>query len=52
MGEALSIGWGQTVYWTRTILGFLRDLVTGNVSPRSVGSIGTIAEASGQAASE
>jgi regulator of sigma E protease len=32
------------------ILGFLRDLVTGNISARSVGSIVTIGEASGEAA--
>ena len=32
------------------ILGFLRDLVTGGISPRSLGSIVTIGEASGQAA--
>ena len=31
------------------ILGFLRDLFTGGVSPRSVGSIVTIGEASGTA---
>jgi regulator of sigma E protease len=34
------------------ILAFLRDLVTGNVSPRSVGSIVTIGEASGDAAAQ
>ncbi len=34
------------------ILGFLRDLFTGNVSPRSVGSIITIGEISGQAAAQ
>ena len=35
---------------SRLILGFLRDLVTGGVSPRSLGSIVTIGAASGQAA--
>ena len=50
LGEALSIGWGQTLLWSGAILDFLRDLFTGNVSPRSVGSIGTIAQASGEAA--
>ena len=49
-GKAISLGWGQTVRITRLILGFLRDLVTLNVSPRSVGSIGTIAVVSGEAA--
>ncbi len=34
------------------ILDFLRDLVTGNVSPKSVGSIVTIGQASGQAAAQ
>jgi len=48
--EAVALGWGETVRITRLILGFLRDLVTLNVSPRSVGSIGTIAVASGEAA--
>ncbi|MDH3205263.1 MAG: RIP metalloprotease RseP [Gemmatimonadota bacterium] len=49
-GEAIARGYGDTVYFTGVILGFLRDLVTGGVSPRSVGSIVTIGEASGQAA--
>jgi len=51
-GEALVVGYRETVAVTGMILGFLRDLVTGNVSPRSVGSIVTIGEASGQAASQ
>lgn len=50
--EAVSLGATQTVRVTRRILGFLRDLFTLNVSPRSVGSIGTIAVFSGQAAAE
>jgi len=50
MGEAVVHGYRETVAWTGVILGFLRDLVTGGVSPRSVGSIVTIGEASGQAA--
>lgn len=50
--EAMRIGWDRTVFTTRLILGFLRDLVTGGVSPRSVGSIVTIGEASGQAADQ
>lgn len=48
LSRALVLGgqetWGSTMF----ILGFLGDLVTGNVSPRSVGSIVTIGEASGQ----
>ena len=51
VGEAFSYGIAQTVYVTRVILAFLRDLVTLDVSPRDVGSIGTIAVASGEAAS-
>jgi regulator of sigma E protease len=48
--EALVAGYGQSVAVTAFILAFLRDLVTGNVSPSSVGSIVTIGELSGQAA--
>lgn len=50
--EALQTGWRATVGTTAMILDFLRDLVLGDVSPRSVGSIVTIGEASGQAASQ
>jgi len=50
--EAVAVGWDETVYVTGFILGFLRDLVTGQVSPRNLGSIVTIGEASGQAAAE
>ncbi len=50
LGQALQIGYDETVFVTGVIVGFLRDLVTFNVSPRSVGSIVTIGEASGQAA--
>jgi regulator of sigma E protease len=49
-GEAVSIGARETLAVTAMILGFLKDLVTGNISARSVGSIVTIGEASGQAA--
>jgi regulator of sigma E protease len=48
--EAVAAGYRQTVAVTGYILAFLRDLVTGNVPPRSVGSIVTIGELSGQAA--
>ena len=40
----------ETIGTTTLILGFLGDLFTGNVSPRSLGSIVTIGEWSGQAA--
>lgn len=50
MSEAVVQGYRDTALVTGVILGFLRDLVTGGVSPRSVGSIVTIGEASGQAA--
>lgn len=49
-GEAISAGYRSTVFVSGQILGFLKDLVTGGISPRSVGSILTIGEASGQAA--
>jgi len=51
MSDAVAAGYRQTERVTLMILGFLRDLFTGGVSPRSLGSIGMIAEASGQAAS-
>jgi len=51
MTEAIQYGYRETVAVTGMILGFLRDLVTGGISPRSLGSIVTIGEASGQAAS-
>lgn len=50
LGQAVQTGYQETVWVTGVIVGFLRDLVTFNVSPRSVGSIVTIGEASGQAA--
>jgi regulator of sigma E protease len=50
--EAMVVGYRETEAVTEMILAFLRDLVTGHVSARSVGSIVTIGEASGQAASQ
>lgn len=50
LGQSVVYGYRETVAVTGLIVGFLRDLVTGGVSPRSVGSIVTIGEASGQAA--
>jgi regulator of sigma E protease len=49
IGEAIVHGYRETVAVTGLILGFLKDLVTGGISPRSVGSIVTIGQASGQA---
>jgi len=49
-GEAVEAGWRETVGAVGLILGFLRDLFTGGISARSVGSIVTIGQASGQAA--
>lgn len=51
-GEAVVAGWDETIGITRLILSFLGNLFTGNVSPRDVGSIGTIAVASGEAAAQ
>lgn len=48
--EAVSAGYRSTISVSGQILGFLKSLVTGGISPRSVGSIVTIGEASGQAA--
>ena len=50
--EALQSGYEDTVWVTGLILGFLRDLFTGQMSPRNLGSIVTIGEASGQAAAQ
>ena len=50
LAEAVQLGYDDTVGISVLILGFLGDLVTGGVSPRSVGSIVTIGVASGQAA--
>ncbi len=48
--EAVVYGYRQTVEVTGGMLGVLRGLVTGGISPRSLGSILMIGEASGQAA--
>ncbi|MBT8396679.1 MAG: RIP metalloprotease RseP [Gemmatimonadetes bacterium] len=52
LSDALVAGYRDTVAVTGMILAFLRDLVTGNVDPSSVGSIVTIGQASGQAAAQ
>ena len=51
-GEAVALGARETIGTTALILGFLKDFFTLSVSPRSVGSIITIGQASGQAAEE
>jgi len=48
--EAIVFGYRETVAVSGQILGFLGGLFTGDVSPRSMGSIVTIGSASGQAA--
>ncbi len=50
--EAVPAGWNETVFIMAEILGFLGDLVTGQISARNVGSIVAIGEMSGQAAAE
>ena len=50
VADAIVFGYRETIAVTRMILGFLKDLVTGGVSPRSMGSIVTIGAASGEAA--
>jgi len=48
LGRAIALGAQETWSSAAFILAFLRDLVTGHVSPRSVGSIVTIGQASGE----
>jgi len=50
--EAIPAGWNETVFIVGEILGFLGDLVTGQISARNVGSIVAIGEMSGRAAAE
>ena len=50
MAAAVARGYAETVDVTRLIGGFLKDLVTGQVSPRNMGSIVTIGQMSGRAA--
>ena len=49
--EAVQAGWQETERMTRVIVTFLGRLVSGRVSPREVGSIGTIAVMAGETAS-
>jgi regulator of sigma E protease len=48
IGRAVAAGYRETIAVAGMILAFLKDLVTGGMSPRSVGSIVTIGEAAGQ----
>jgi regulator of sigma E protease len=51
-GAALAQGWHQTVGMVRLLLVTLRDLFTGALSPRNLGGLLSIGEASGQSAQE
>ncbi len=50
LARSVQLGYRETVATSAAILDFLRQLVTGGVSPRSVGSIVTIGAVAGQAA--
>jgi regulator of sigma E protease len=49
-GAAIVQGWQQTVGMVRTLLETLRDLFTGALSPRNLGGLLAIGEASGESA--
>jgi regulator of sigma E protease len=51
-GAALAQGWNQTVRMVELLLTTLRDLFTGALSPRNLGGLLAIGEASGQSAEE
>ncbi len=50
VGQAVLQGWGSTVYWSRAVVQFLGDLVTGRSSAREVGGPIMIGQISGSAA--
>ena len=50
LAQSLQLGYAETVGVSRQILGFVRDLFTGGVPLRSLGSIVTIGSVAGQAA--
>ena len=50
VGQAVIHGWGGTVYWSRAVVQFLGDLLTGRSSAREVGGPIMIGQISGQAA--
>ncbi|HYR10734.1 MAG TPA: site-2 protease family protein, partial [Longimicrobium sp.] len=49
-GPSLALGWNQTVRMVQLLLETLRDLFTGALSPRNLGGLLAIGEASGQSA--
>lgn len=51
-GQVLAEGWHQTVYMVQLLLTTLRDLFTGALSPRNLGGLLAIGEASGQSAEQ
>ncbi|HEX2078739.1 MAG TPA: RIP metalloprotease RseP [Longimicrobium sp.] len=51
-GAALAQGWHETVGMVRLLLVTLRDLFTGALSPRNLGGLLSIGEASGQSAEQ
>ena len=51
-GTAVAHGWNQTVAMVELLLTTLRDLVTGALSPRNLGGLLSIGEASGQSAQQ
>lgn len=51
-GQVLAEGWHQTVYMVQLLLETLRDLFTGALSPRNLGGLLAIGEASGQSAEQ
>lgn len=51
-GAVLAEGWHQTVYMVQLLLETLRDLFTGALSPRNLGGLLAIGEASGQSAEQ
>ena len=50
IGRALANGWGSTQYWSRAVVQFLGDLITGRSSAREVGGPIMIGQISGEAA--
>ncbi|HEX5869661.1 MAG TPA: RIP metalloprotease RseP [Longimicrobium sp.] len=51
-GPSLALGWNQTVRMVQLLLETLRDLFTGALSPRNLGGLLAIGEASGESAEQ
>jgi regulator of sigma E protease len=51
-GASLALGWNQTVRMVELLLTTLRDLFTGALSPRNLGGLLAIGEASGESAEQ